>query len=94
MQFIFVDFGVTLEIILYGVNQWHWRFVFGIEVKQTNRTLQFNKCFSEKFCILRGRIDNASVAFLKSMGISGRDWLANFKEEKLTSVKEDHRNKK
>ena len=69
MQFIFVEFWVTLEIILYGVNHGYWHFVFGIEVKQTHCTVQFNKFFSEKSHILRGRIENASVAFLKSVSI-------------------------
>ena len=40
---------------------------FCIEVKQTDCTFQFNKYFSEKPCILRGRINNASVVFLKSV---------------------------
>ena len=43
--------------------------VFGIEVKQTDCTLQFNKYVSKKSCILKGRIDNASVAFVKSVAI-------------------------
>ena len=40
-----------------------------ISVKQTDCTFQFNKYFSEKSCILTGRIDNASVAFSKSVSI-------------------------
>ena len=35
--------------------------VFAIEVKQIDCTFQFNNYFSEKSCILRGRIDNTSV---------------------------------
>ena len=63
MQFIFVEFWVTLEIILYGINHGNWHFIFGIEVKQTDCTVKSNKYFSEKSCILRGRIGNASIAF-------------------------------
>ena len=70
MQFIFVEFWVALEIILYGINSGYWHFVFGIEIEQIDCTFQFNKYFSEKSCILRGGIDNASVAFLKSVSIS------------------------
>ena len=69
MQFIFVEFWVTIDFTRCGVNHGHWRFVFGIEVKQTNCTVQFNRYFSETFCILRERIDYASVAFLKSVSI-------------------------
>ena len=70
MQFIFVEFLVALEIILYDVSRGHFHFVFGIEVEQTESTFQFKKnFFSEKSCILRQRIDNASVAFLKSVSI-------------------------
>ena len=64
MQFIFVEFWVTLEIIMYGFNHRHWHFVFVIEVKQTDYTFQFNKS-----CFLRGRLDNAIVALLKSVSI-------------------------
>ena len=66
MQFIFVEFcefWVTLDILLYEVNHGHWHFGFGIEVKQTDCTFQFNKYFLEKSSILRGKIDNASVVF-------------------------------
>ena len=47
MQFIFVEFSVALEIILYGVNG-HFHFVFGIEVEKTDSTFQFNKYFFGK----------------------------------------------
>ena len=63
MQFIFVDFWVTVDFTRSGVNHGHWHFIFGIEVKQANCTFQFNRYFSETSCILRERIDNASVAF-------------------------------
>ena len=58
MQFIFVEFWVTLEIILYVVNHGQWHFGFGIEVKQTDCTFQLNKNFrkKKKSCILRGSI--------------------------------------
>ena len=69
MQFIFVEFWVTFDLTRCGVNDGHWHFVFGFEVKQTNCTFQFNRYFSETFCILRQRIDNASVAILKSVSI-------------------------
>ena len=69
MQFIFVEFWVTVHFTRYGVNHEHWHFVFGIEVKQTNCTFQFNRYFSETSCNLRGRVDNVSVAFLKSVSI-------------------------
>ena len=42
---------------------------FGIEVQQTDCTFQFNKQFSEMTCYMRGKIDNASVAFLTSFSI-------------------------
>ena len=48
MQFIFVEFLVALEIILYDVNRGHFHFVFGIEVEQTDSTFQFNKYFFRK----------------------------------------------
>ena len=48
MQFVFVEFWVTLEIILYNSNHGQWHFNFGMEVKQTDCTFQFNKYFSEK----------------------------------------------
>ena len=44
-------------------------FFFCIEVKPTNCIFQFIRYFSETACILRGRVDNASVAFLKSLSI-------------------------
>ena len=69
MQFIFVEFWVTFDLTRFGVNQGHWHFVLGIEVKQTNCTFQFNGYFSETSCILREKIDNACVAFLKSVSI-------------------------
>ena len=69
MQFIFVDFWVTVDFTRCGVNRGHRHFIFGIEVKQANWTFQFNRYFSETSCILRERIDNASVAFLKSVSI-------------------------
>ena len=71
MLLIFVEFWVTFDLTRCGVNHGHWHFVFGIEVKQTNCTFQFNKYFSETSCNLRKRIDNArhSVAFLKSVSI-------------------------
>ena len=72
MQFIFVGFWLTPEIIRYDVKHGHRHLVLGIEVKQTHCTFQFNKYFKvfrKKSCILRGRIDNASVAFLKSVSI-------------------------
>ena len=69
MQFIFVEFWVTFDLTRCGVNNGHWHFVFGTEVKQTNYTFHFNRYFSETSCILRERIDNASVAFLKSVSI-------------------------
>ena len=69
MHFIFVEFWVTVDFMRYGVNHGHWHFVLGIEIKQTNCTFQFNRYFSEASCILRGRIDNASVVFLKSVSI-------------------------
>ena len=69
MQFIFVEFWVTVDFTRCGVNHGDWHFVFGIEVKQTNCTFQFNRYFSETSCILRERIDNASVVFLKSVSI-------------------------
>ena len=48
MYFIFVEFWVTLEIILYGVNHGHWHFIFGIEIKKTDCTFQFNNIFRKK----------------------------------------------
>ena len=69
MQFIFVELWVTVDSTLYGVNHGHWHFVFGIKVKQTNCTFQFNRYFSETSCNLRGRVYNVSVAFLKSLSI-------------------------
>ena len=63
MQCVFVEFWITLEIILYDVYHGHRHFVFGIEVKPTYYTFHYNKRFSKKSCILRGRIDDASVAF-------------------------------
>ena len=47
MQFIFVEFWLTLEFILYGFNKGHWHVVFGTEVKQTDCSFQFDKYFSE-----------------------------------------------
>ena len=35
MQFIFVEFRVTVDFTRCGVNHGHWHFFFGIEVKQT-----------------------------------------------------------
>ena len=64
MQLIFVDFWITVDFMRYDVNHGHWHFGFGIDVKQTNCTFQFNRYFSETSLILRGIIDNASVAFL------------------------------
>ena len=58
-----------LEIILYEVNHRHWHFVVDIDVNQTDCTFQVYKFYSEISCILRGRIDNGSVVFFKSMGI-------------------------
>ena len=69
MQFIFVEFWVTVDFTRCGVNHGHWHFVFGIEVKQTNCSFQFNRYFSETSRLLRERIDNASIAFLKSVSI-------------------------
>ena len=69
MQLIFVYFWVTVDSMRYGVNHGHWHFGFGIELKQTNCTFQFNTYFSETSCILSRIIDNASVAFLKSVSI-------------------------
>ena len=69
MQFILVECWVPFDLTRCGVNHGHWHFVFGIEVKQTNCTFQFNRDFSTTSCILRERIDNASVAFLKSVSI-------------------------
>ena len=46
MQFIFVEFWVTLEITLYDHGYWH--FVFGIEIKQIDCTIQLNKYVSKK----------------------------------------------
>ena len=71
MQLFFVDFWVTVDFMRYGVNHGHWHFGFGIEVKQTNCTFQFNRYFSDTSCILKRIIDNASVAFLKSVSIYG-----------------------
>ena len=34
MQFVFVEFWVSLEIILYGINHGLWHLVFGVEAKQ------------------------------------------------------------
>ena len=65
MQFVFVEFWVTLKIILYCVSHRLWHFIFCIEVQQTDCTFQFNNLFSEKSCNLRVKIDNASVAFFK-----------------------------
>ena len=48
MQFTFVEFWVTLEIILYGVIHGHGYFGFGADVKQTDCSFQFNKYFSRK----------------------------------------------
>ena len=73
MQLIFVEFWVTFDLMRCGVYHGHWHFVFGIEVKQTNCTFQFNRYFSETSGILRERIDNASVAFLKSVSICFRN---------------------
>ena len=64
-----MEFWITLEIILFDVNHGHWYVGFGIEVKQTDYTFQLNKYFSEKFCFLRGRIDNACAAFIKYVSI-------------------------
>ena len=75
MQFVFVEFWVTLKIILYCVSHRLWHFIFGIEVQQTDCTFQFNKIFSEKSCNLRVKIDNASVAFLKSVSITNLSGL-------------------
>ena len=61
MQFIFVEFWVTVDFTRCDINQGHWHFVFGTEVKQTDCSFQFNRYFSETPCIVRGRIDNASV---------------------------------
>ena len=69
MQFIYVEFWVTFDLTRCGVNHGHWHFVFGIGVQQTNCTFQFNRYVSETSCILRERIDYASVAFLKSVSI-------------------------
>ena len=59
----------------YDVTHGHWHFGIGIEVQQTNFTFQFNRYFSETFFILRGIIDNASVAFLKSVSIDTHLYL-------------------
>ena len=48
MQFIFVEFRVTLEIILHSVNHGHWHFVFGIDVKQTDCTFSSSNVFRKK----------------------------------------------
>ena len=69
MQLFVVDFLVTVDFMRYSVNPGHCHFGFGIEVKLTYCTFQFNRLFSETSCILRGIIDNASVAFLKSVSI-------------------------
>ena len=69
MQFIFVEFWVTVDITRCGVNHGHSHFIFVFEVKQTNCTFQFNGFFSETSCILRERIDNACVAFIKSVSM-------------------------
>ena len=69
MQFIFVEFWVIVVFTWYGVNHGHWHFVFGIEVKQTNCTFQSSRYFSETSCNPRGKVDNVSVAFLKSVSI-------------------------
>ena len=69
MQFTFVDFWAKVDCTWYGVNHGHWHFVFGIEVKQTKCAFQFNMYFSETSFNLRGRVDNVSVAFLKSESI-------------------------
>ena len=69
MKFIFVDVWGTLENLLYDVNRKHWHFVFGTEVMQTDYSFQLYKYFPKTSYILRGRIDNASVAFLKSVSI-------------------------
>ena len=69
MQFIFVEFWVAVDFTRYGVNHGHCHFVFGIEVMQTNCTFQFNRYFSETSYYLRGRVDNVSVAFFKSVSI-------------------------
>ena len=69
MQFIFVEFRVTHEIMVHDINHGHRHFIFGIGVKETDYTFQLNNYFSEKPCILRGNIDNISVAFLKSVSI-------------------------
>ena len=64
LQFIFVEFWPSLEIMRYGVN-----FFFCIDVNQTDCTFQFKKYFSGTTCVLSGGIDYASVAFLKSVSI-------------------------
>ena len=69
MQFIFVEFWVTVDFTRCGVNHRHWHFVFGIEVKQTNCTFQFNRYSSETSSILGERIENTSIAFLKCVSI-------------------------
>ena len=59
MQFVFVEFWVTVDFTRCGVNHGHWHFVFGTEVKQLivlfSSTDIFRKhpVFSEKESIMQ-----------------------------------------
>ena len=55
--FVFVEFLVTSEIILYDLNHSRLRFGFGMNIKQTlDCTLLFENICAEISCILKEQI--------------------------------------